>query len=70
MTLLDQLMEAASRDLATVSGKIHYVQITAKHIARIADPGDRELYVQRVAKAVGIPMDTVRRQLTAKAAGE
>lgn len=70
MTLLDQLIEAASRGLATVPGKVHFVNVTAKHIARIADSAEREFYVKRVANAVGIPMDTVRRLFTAKAAGE
>jgi hypothetical protein len=66
MTLVDLLLKAASRDLETVPGKIHFVETMAKHVARIADPVERDHYTWRVAEMAGLPVATIRRQVVAR----
>ncbi len=67
MKLLDRLMESC--DLSTLAGKTHFFNVTAKHVARLADPAERELYTRRVAQSMGFSVETVR-WLFGKAAGE
>lgn len=68
MTLLDQLIEATLKrcDLGTIPGKLRFVEMTAKHISRIADPREREMYIIQVATMAGLPADTIRRQAVAR----
>jgi DNA primase len=65
MPLMEYIERGASRkyDLGTISGKLSYVRLMEKYLRWIADPAERELYVQRVAQTAGLPVDTIHRQL-------
>ena len=62
--LMESIERGASRkfDLATISGKLSYVQLMAKYLRWITDPAERELYAQRVAERSGLPVETIHRQ--------
>lgn len=63
--LMEYIERGASRkfDLGTISGKLSYVRVMEKYLRWIADPAERELYVQRVAQTAGLPVETIHRQL-------
>jgi DNA primase len=63
--LMESIERGASRkyDLATISGKLSYVQLMAKYLRWVTDPAERELYAQRVAQTSGLPVDTIHRQV-------
>jgi DNA primase len=63
--LMEYIERGASRkyDLSTISGKLSYVRVMEKYLRWIADPAERELYVQRVAQTAGLPVETIHRQL-------
>jgi DNA primase len=63
--LMESIERGASRkyDLATLSGKLSYVQLMAKYLRWVTDPAERELYAQRVAQASGLPVETIHRQV-------
>jgi len=63
--LMESIERGASRkfDLATISGKLAYVQLMAKYLRWVSDPAEAELYAQRVAQTSGLPVDTIHRQV-------
>ncbi|MGE5248265.1 MAG: DNA primase [Verrucomicrobiota bacterium] len=63
--LVEYVERGVSRkyDLATISGKLSYVRVMEKYLRWVADPAERELYVQRVAQTAGLPVETIHRQL-------
>ena len=63
--LMESIERGAARkyDLGTIQGKLSYVRLMEKYLRWIADPAERELYVQRVAQSAGLPVETVHRQL-------
>ena len=63
--LMESIERGASRkyDLATISGKLSYVQLMAKYLRWVTDPAERELYAQRVAQTSGLPVETIHRQV-------
>ena len=63
--LMESIERGASRkfDLATISGKLSYVQLMAKYLRWVTDPAERELYAQRVAQTSGLPVDTIHREV-------
>jgi len=65
--LMESIERGAARkyDLGTISGKLSYVRLMEKYLRWIADPAERELYVQRVAHGAGLPVETIHRQLGA-----
>ncbi len=63
--LMESIERGASRkyDLATISGKLSYVQLMAKYLRWVTEPAERELYAQRVAQTSGLPVETIHRQV-------
>ena len=63
--LMESIERGASRkhDLATISGKLSYVQLMAEYLRWVTDPAERELYAQRVAQTAGLPVETIHRQV-------
>jgi DNA primase len=63
--LMESIERGAARkyDLGTIQGKLSYVRLMEKYLRWIADPAERELYVQRVAQSAGLPVETIHRQL-------
>ncbi len=63
--LMESIERGVSRkyDLATISGKLSYVQLMSKYLRWVTDPAERELYSQRVAQTSGLPVDTIHRQV-------
>jgi len=63
--LMESIERGAGRkyDLGTISGKLSYVRLMEKYLRWITDPAERELYVQRVARSAGLPVETIHRQL-------
>ncbi|MBP2682428.1 MAG: dnaG [Deltaproteobacteria bacterium] len=63
--LMESIERGVSRkyDLATISGKLSYVQLMAKYLRWVSDPAERELYAQRVAQTSGLPVETIHRQV-------
>ena len=67
--LMESIERGVSRkyDLATISGKLSYVQLMAKYLRWVTDPAERELYAQRVAQTSGLPVDTIHREVAPSA---
>ena len=65
LPLMESIERGAARkfDLATISGKLSYVQLMAKYLRWVSDPAERELYAQRVAQTAGLPVETIRREI-------
>jgi len=63
--LMEYIERGVSRkyDLGSIPGKLSYVRLMDKYLRWIADPAERELYVQRVAQKTGLPVETIHRQL-------
>jgi DNA primase len=63
--LMESIERGVSRkyDLATISGKLSYVQMMSKYLRWVSDPAERELYAQRVAQTSGLPVETIHRQV-------
>ena len=59
--LMEYIERAAGRkyDLSRIPGKLSYLQLMGKYLPWITDAAERHLYVQRVAKAAGLPEETV-----------
>ncbi len=66
--LMEYIERAAARkyDLSQISGKLSYLQLMGKYLPWITDAAERHMYVQRVAKAAGLPEETVRDRLHGK----
>ncbi|MGA6994029.1 MAG: DNA primase [Candidatus Deferrimicrobiaceae bacterium] len=63
--LMEYIERAAARkyDLSRISGKLSYLQLMGKYLPWITDAAEAHMYVQRVAKAAGLPEETVRERL-------
>jgi DNA primase len=59
--LMEYIERAAARkyDLSQISGKLSYLQLMGKYLPWITDVAEERMYVQRVAKAAGLPEETV-----------
>ncbi|MGE5190793.1 MAG: DNA primase [Gemmatimonadota bacterium] len=54
---------AKKHDLSRIAGKLAYLQLMGKYLPWITDPAEYRLYVQKVARAAGLPEDTVLERL-------
>jgi DNA primase len=68
--LMEYIERAAARkyDLSQIAGKLSYLQLMGKYLPWITDPAEERLYIQRVAKAAGLPEETVISRLHGKKA--
>ena len=69
--LMEYIERAAARkyDLSQISGKLSYLQLMGKYLPWITDVAEERMYIQRVAKATGLPEETVTSRLRGKRAG-
>ncbi|MCL5884396.1 MAG: DNA primase [Deltaproteobacteria bacterium] len=70
--LMESVERSAARkfDLSEIRGKLSYLRLMAKYLQWIGEPAERRLYVQRVARAAGLPEEAVLEQIGGgKAAG-
>ncbi len=70
MPLMEYIERAAARkfDLSRISGKLSYLQLMGKYLPWITDAAEERMYVQRVARAAGLPEETVLQRLRDKGA--
>lgn len=54
---------AKKHDLSQIAGKLAYLQLMGKYLPWATDPAEYRLYVQRVARAAGLPEETVLERL-------
>ena len=54
---------AKKHDLSGIAGKLAYLQLMGKYLPWVTDPAEYRLYVQRVARAAGLPEETVLERL-------
>ncbi len=54
---------AKKHDLSGIPGKLAYLQLMGKYLPWVTDPAEYRLYVQRVARAAGLPEETVLERL-------
>jgi DNA primase len=68
--LMEYIERAAARkyDLSQISGKLSYLQLMGKYLPWITDVAEERMYIQRVAKAAGLPEETVTSRLRGKRA--
>jgi DNA primase len=68
--LMEYIERAAARkyDLSQISGKLSYLQLMGKYLPWITDVAEERMYIQRVAKAAGLPEETVTSRLRGKTA--
>jgi DNA primase len=68
--LMEYIERAAARkyDLSQISGKLSYLQLMGKYLPWITDVAEERMYIQRVAKAAGLPEETVTSRLRGKMA--
>ena len=66
--LMEYMERAAARkyDLSQIAGKLSYLRLMGKYLPWIGDPAEQRLYVQRVAQAAGLPVETVIEQVYGK----
>ncbi len=66
--LMEYIERAAGRkyDLSQISGKLSYLKLMGKYLPWIGDPAEERMYVQRVAKAAGLPEETVLESIRGK----
>jgi len=66
--LMEYIERAAARkyDLSQIAGKLSYLQLMGKYLPWVTDPAEERLYIQRVAKAAGLPEETVISRLRGK----
>ncbi len=59
--LMEYIERSAARkfDLAQIQGKMSYLRLMRKYLPWVVDPAERRMYVQTVARAAGIPEETV-----------
>jgi DNA primase len=69
--LMEYIERAAARkyDLSQISGKLSYLQLMGKYLPWVTDVAEERMYIQRVAKAAGLPEETVTSRLRGKRAG-
>lgn len=65
--LMETIERSAARkfDLSEIRGKLSYLRLMAKYLPWIGDPAERRIYVQRVARAAGLPEETVLERIGA-----
>ena len=70
MPLMEYIERAAARkyDLTQIAGKLSYLRLMGQYLPWVAEPAELRLYVQRVAKAAGLPEETVLEQVRGKGA--
>jgi DNA primase len=70
MPLMEYIERAAARkyDLSQIAGQLAYVKLMGKYLPWIGEPAEQRLYAQRVAKAAGLPVETVLDQIRGKGA--
>lgn len=63
--LMEYIERAAARkyDLTQIAGKLSYLGLMGKYLPWITDAAEERLYVQRVARATGLPEETVLARL-------
>ncbi len=63
--LMEYIERGAAKkyDLSQISGKLAYLQLMGKYLPWVTDPAEYRLYVQRVARAAGLPEETVLERL-------
>jgi hypothetical protein len=68
MPLMEYIERAAARkyDLSQIAGKLSYLHLMGKYLPWITEPAEQRLYMQRVAKAAGLPVETVVEQVRGK----
>lgn len=68
MPLMEYIERAAARkyDLSRIAGKLSYLQLMGKYLPWVTDAAEERIYVQRVAKAAGLPEDTVLERVRGK----
>ena len=66
--LMEYIERAAARkyDLSQIAGKLSYLRLMGKYLPWITVAAEERIYVQRVAKAAGLPEETVLEQLRGK----
>ena len=66
--LMEYIERAAARkyDLSQIAGKLSYLQLMGKYLGWVTDAAEERMYVQRVAKAAGLPEETVLERLRGK----
>ncbi|MBI5343321.1 MAG: toprim domain-containing protein, partial [Deltaproteobacteria bacterium] len=71
--LMEYIERQAARkyDLSQIAGRLSYLRLMGQYLPWIKEPAELRLYVQRVARAAGLPEETVLEQVKGKgAAGE
>ena len=70
MPLMEYTERAAARkyDLSQIAGKLSSLKLMGKYLPGIGEPAEQRLYVQRVARAAGLPEETVLEQVRGKGA--
>lgn len=70
--LMEYIERAAGRkfDLTQIRGRLSYLGLMGKYLRWIGEPAERRLYVQRVARAAGLPEETVLEQIGGREAAE
>jgi DNA primase len=63
--LMESIERSASRkyDLSQIAGKLSYLQLMGRYLPWVSDPAERSLYVQRVARAAGLPEEAVHERM-------
>ena len=63
--LMESIERSASRkfDLSQIAGKLSYLRLMGTYLPWVTDPAEQRLYVQRVAKAAGLPEETVLQRI-------
>ncbi len=66
--LMEYIERAAARkyDISQIAGKLSYLQLMGKYLPWITDAAEERLYIQRVAKAAGLPEETVLERVRGK----
>jgi len=59
--LMESIERSAARkfDLTQIAGKLSYLRLMGTYLPWVTDPAEQRLYVQRVARAAGLPEETV-----------
>jgi len=59
--LMESIERSAARkyDLTQIAGKLSYLRLMGTYLPWVTDPAEQRLYVQRVARAAGLPEDSV-----------
>lgn len=63
--LMESIERSAGRkyDLTQIAGKLAYLSLMGTYLPWVTDPAEQRLYIQRVAKAAGLPEETVLQRI-------